>query len=263
MTTTSLLSADARGTGEALEDSGREVIAHAHAKTIASYWLDQDRPDAPLTVMTLTGAIADETADVLEHDLRALELATAHEVDAPVMAQAQLTALLDYVQGYGVRGPVPGWSELPDDDPWSRSLIPLRPTDPEPVEHHAPPPGYGSDSSAYDRIGGGRGVGEIVETLYRTVLADPALAPYFDGIDISRVKAHQYSFLNHATGGPDYYAGRSLQRSHSGLGITHEHFERLIAHLIGSLEGRAIDQHEIDAIVSRVAYYRDEIVHAD
>lgn len=246
-----------------MEDTHQQVIPHAHARTIATYWLDEHHADEPVTVLAVTGAIAEDTADHLEHDLRQLELATAREADVPVMAQAQLTALLGYVQSYGPRGPVPGWSELPDDDPWSRGLIPLRAQRGQRAETERDARDHDDHRTLYERIGGGRGVGQVVETLYRTVLADPALAAYFDGIDIGRVKAHQYAFINNAAGGPDYYAGRSLRRAHSGLGITDEHFDRLLDHLVGSLEGRGISQQEIDVIAGKLACFRDEVVDSD
>ncbi len=262
--TTSLPSAEAKGTDEPMEDDLSLVISHAHARTIATYWLDQHNPDAPLTVLAGTGAIGEETVDVLESDLRALELATTDETESPVMAQTQLTALLDYVQHYGVRGAVTGWPDLPHEDAWSRETIQLSVAEPAHADSGA---GQGMPVgemlSLYERLGGGLGVGEIVETFYRTVLADPALAPYFDGIDVHRVKAHQYAFITAAAEGPDYYAGRSLQRAHSGLGITSEHFDRILDHLVASLDGRAIDQEEIGLIVGKVARYRDEIVGAE
>ena len=44
--------------------------------------------------------------------------------------------------------------------------------------------------------------------LYRRVLADPELAPWFEGIDLDRLKAHQRSFLAAAFGGPRVFGGR-------------------------------------------------------
>lgn len=260
-TTTSLLSPGADGL---VQEQVPRVVSHAHARTIAIYWLDQHDPDHPVTLLAHTGRIGEETAARVETDLRALEFATAGEVDPPVLAQAQLTALLDYVQHHGPRDPVPGWTDLPYEDEWSRAVVRLPVKEPARVEQQPDQDASINDLvSVYERLGGGRAIAEIVDTFYQSVLADPTLAPYFDGIDVQRVKAHQYAFITAAADGPAYYTGRSLHQSHSGLGVTPEHFDRFIDHLTASLEGRGINQQEIAYVVGRIARHRDEIVAAE
>lgn len=46
----------------------------------------------------------------------------------------------------------------------------------------------GQSTSYYDQIGGAPAVREAVERFYARVTTDPELAPYFSGIDMSRLK---------------------------------------------------------------------------
>ena len=83
-------------------------------------------------------------------------------------------------------------------------------------------------ASMYDRIGGGPAVRDVVEQLYEWILADKQLLPYFDGVDISRVKRHMAALLSQVLGGPQAYAGGDLGAAHSRLAVTPEHYGRVV-----------------------------------
>lgn len=115
-------------------------------------------------------------------------------------------------------------------------------------------------SSLYDAIGGQPALLAAVETFYRRVLADPALAPYFAGIPMLRLKGHQAAFLAMALAGPAEYRGRSLCVAHAGLGITDDAFDRVAQHLVATLAVLGVEAGTIDQIVAHVASLRAEIV---
>ena len=71
--------------------------------------------------------------------------------------------------------------------------------------------GNANQRTLYERLGGeAYGIGLVVERFYRRVQTDAELEPYFGGIDIVKLIEHQRIFISFATGGPDYYAARSL-----------------------------------------------------
>lgn len=254
----------------ATEVTGKDAatISDADARTIATYWQDLHDPDAPLTVLASCGAIEPSTEHLLRRDLEILERATDDlEGDAPVAAQAQMRALLAYVEAKGPRDPVPGWGELPG-NAWDATvlLLPARRGAAAPDRNGASgppqPPPRRRFETLYEEIGGGHAVGELIEVFYRTVMADPALAPYFEGIDVHRIKAHQYAFLSAATGGPEYYVGRSIKRVHTGLRITDEHFDRMVDHLAASLRGRGADEPTVQAVAGKLRPFREDVVTA-
>ena len=71
----------------------------------------------------------------------------------------------------------------------------------------------------FDEIGGARDE-RAVDGFYERVLADPTLAPYFDDVDLGRLKGHQRSFIAAAIGGPDAYLGRAMSEAHAHLDVT-------------------------------------------
>lgn len=100
----------------------------------------------------------------------------------------------------------------------------------------------------YDDIGGAEAVAAAVDDFYRRVLDDELLAPWFAGVEVRRLKAHQRAFVTAAIGGPDEYAGRSMADAHAGLGVTPEAFARVVDHLVDALLGLGVPDEVIGTI---------------
>jgi len=114
--------------------------------------------------------------------------------------------------------------------------------------------------SAYEEIGGNTAVKAAVTVFYNRVLVDSELAGWFDGIDLSRLKAHQRAFLTMALAGPDVFAGRGLHEAHAGMSITHEAFDAILAHLATALADVGVDYAVIDTLIERLETQRSQIV---
>ena len=82
--------------------------------------------------------------------------------------------------------------------------------------------------SMYDGIGGAPAIRGVVDQLYVWILADEQLQPYFDGVEIARVKRHMAALLSDVLGGPTPYTGPDLGEAHSKLGVTSEHYDRVV-----------------------------------
>jgi hemoglobin len=80
----------------------------------------------------------------------------------------------------------------------------------------------------YDEVGGPDGVRTAVAMLYRRVVADEELGPWFRDVDLDRLRSHQRAFLSAAFGGPQVFSGRSLAEAHEGLEITDAAFDRIV-----------------------------------
>lgn len=114
--------------------------------------------------------------------------------------------------------------------------------------------------SIYDSIGGAAAVRAAVDDFYARVLADPTLAPYFTGTDMTRLKSHQRAFIAAAIGGPEIFAGRDMASAHAGRGITNADFDAVVAHLAGTLAGLGVPDETIGAIATALAPLRADIV---
>jgi hemoglobin len=109
-------------------------------------------------------------------------------------------------------------------------------------------------------LGGPDGVSVTVDDLYRRLLGDPAVAPYFAGVDLDRVRAHMTDFLVAVLDGPDRYTGRTLVTAHAGLAVTDEAFDATASHLLDALEDRAVRPEVLDRVLERVAPLRSSVV---
>lgn len=116
-----------------------------------------------------------------------------------------------------------------------------------------------SDQTIYDRIGGEATIGLIVEKLYREVMADEELAPFFAHSSHDKLKNMQRQFIAAALGGPNPYSGRSLKDTHKGRGITRHHIQLFIGHLVSALRGVNLDDDDIHSIQARINIYADEV----
>ena len=118
-------------------------------------------------------------------------------------------------------------------------------------------------TSIYAQIGGREAIAAAVDLFYDRVLADPVLAPYFTRTPMRRQKAHMRSFLAAAVGGFEIYRGRDMGAAHAHLHVTGEAFDRVVTHLVATLEELGVPEHLIGAIGGKIAPLRPQIVQED
>ena len=116
--------------------------------------------------------------------------------------------------------------------------------------------------SLYDRLGQEVGIRTAVDDFYVRVVSDPRLAPFFEGIDLPRLRRHQTALLVQVTGGPVEYSGRDLAAGHAGLGITPADFDRVVDHLVATLTSLGVSAADIGEVGAALGAHRDDIVTA-
>ena len=112
----------------------------------------------------------------------------------------------------------------------------------------------------YDSLGQSAGITTAVDQFYGRVLADPSLAPYFEGTDLDKLREHQAALLIGVTGGPENYTGRSLQLAHRRLGITDEAFDKVVGHLGATLDALGVAPDVRDQVAGALGAERGNIV---
>ncbi|MBV9315731.1 MAG: group 1 truncated hemoglobin [Pseudonocardia sp.] len=119
-----------------------------------------------------------------------------------------------------------------------------------------------TEGSIYDAIGGAESVRVAVDQFYDRVLGDEALAGYFTGIDMNRLKEHQRHFIAAAIGGPEIYNGRSMERVHAPLHIKPEEFDKVVGHLVDTLVSLGVPESIIGEIGAKLVPLKDQIAPA-
>lgn len=115
-------------------------------------------------------------------------------------------------------------------------------------------------STIYDQIGGQDAVIAVVDDFYVRVLDDPALAGFFAGSNMSRLKGKQVEFFSVALGAPETYTGLTMKDAHKGRGIQQEHFDLVAKHLIDALTAAGVPEDLVGQIIGAIAPLADDIV---
>jgi len=114
--------------------------------------------------------------------------------------------------------------------------------------------------SIYETIGGEEALSAVVGDFYTRVLADPELAGFFAGTNMSRLAGKQVSFFAAALGGPVSYTGPSMRDVHRGRGIGQQHFDLVAGHLVAALGAANVPAPVIEQIAGTVTPLAADIV---
>lgn len=121
-----------------------------------------------------------------------------------------------------------------------------------------------SSPSIYDQIGGKIAVSSLVVKLYKKILSDETLQPFFERISIERLQASQSAFVTMALGGPNKYTGRTLRVAHQHLvetGLSDIHFNLVARYLKDSMKELSIPAHLIDQAMAIVESTREDVLN--
>jgi hemoglobin len=120
-----------------------------------------------------------------------------------------------------------------------------------------------SDVSVYDLLSDDRqAMHSVTGALYKKVLADELLAPYFGGVDIDRQVSMLAEFLAMAFGGPHAYTGRSLRTAHAQLpGLTDMHFDLVVGYLADTLREFGLADGDIATVGAVAETVRDDVLN--
>ena len=110
----------------------------------------------------------------------------------------------------------------------------------------------------YDAIGGQPVVAAVVEEFYQRMLADPGLAPFFSGVPLSRLIAHQNAFLAKLLKGKPT-TSEPLRAAHRDRGITDRHFDRVAQHMIETFRSLGASETLIGQVSERIWALREDI----
>lgn len=117
-----------------------------------------------------------------------------------------------------------------------------------------------AEPTIYEAIGGDTALVAVVDDFYGRVLADPDLAGFFAGTNMTRLKGRQVEFFAAALGSPLPYTGASIRDAHRGRAIAQRHFDLVAGHLVASLVAAGVPDATVTQIVAAIAPLASEIV---
>lgn len=104
-----------------------------------------------------------------------------------------------------------------------------------------PAPKRGSERTVFDKLGGWPALEAAVTKFYEKVVADPLLAPHFEGIPMEKQRQKQLQFMALAFGAKDApYMGKAIDVAHRKMiqeaGVGLEHFDHVADHFVTTLQ---------------------------
>ena len=118
-------------------------------------------------------------------------------------------------------------------------------------------------ATIYEGIGGESTVRRFIDGMYVRILGDIVLGPFFNGVDLKRLKEQQVAFFSQALGGPARYKGPEMRPLHAHMPIEQRHFDRVAQHLVASLKSLQVEKEAIDEILAVVAPMARDIVNTE
>ncbi len=118
--------------------------------------------------------------------------------------------------------------------------------------------------SLYERIGGESAVIAAVGKMYDKILDDEELAPFFENIDIDRLRRSQSAFVTYAFGGPNQYTGKSLRVVHKKTvenGLNDRHFDLVATHLKAAMQELNVPGELINEALAIVGSTRADVLN--
>lgn len=115
----------------------------------------------------------------------------------------------------------------------------------------------------YERIGGEAAVRATVIKMYDKILDDNELAPFFDSIDVDKLRLSQSAFVTYAFGGPNHYSGKSLRSAHASAvsqGLSDRHFDLVASHLKSAMQELNVPEPLIDEALTIVGSTRKDVL---
>lgn len=121
-------------------------------------------------------------------------------------------------------------------------------------------PDGGGGASLYDRLGGRQAINGCVTEFYTRVLADPELAPFFEGVDVEALTHMQQEFFAAALGGPPTQSGSTLADTHAGRGIQPRHVASFTGHFIDTMLTRGLPPDAVAEVADRITLLAQDVV---
>jgi len=117
--------------------------------------------------------------------------------------------------------------------------------------------------SLFTDLGGSSGVETLVESLYRRVLGDPRLAPFFDGVDMAVQRRKFRAFFLTVIGTPQARSTIELRAGHAKAvenGLSVEHFSAFVQHLEEALHEHQVSPGAVGQILENVARTKEDVL---
>jgi hemoglobin len=121
-------------------------------------------------------------------------------------------------------------------------------------------------NTLWDRLGGEKGVGEIVDKLFASLAKDPKLNAVQkekpSPEKVQQIREEVIDYISSKTGGPRKYEGKTMKAVHAGMQITGEQFDLFVDYFKAVLDNQGVKEADVKTLVDAVNSTKKDIVEA-
>jgi hemoglobin len=116
-------------------------------------------------------------------------------------------------------------------------------------------------SALYEKIGGQATIEKVVDDLHKRIKADNSVNTFFAKTDMAKQRGHFIAFVSQLLEGPKQYAGRPMEKTHTGMSVQPQHFDAVAKHLSDAMAASGVSAADASAAMARVANLKASIVN--
>lgn len=114
--------------------------------------------------------------------------------------------------------------------------------------------------SLFEQIGGQPTIEKVVDNFHQRILADASVSAFFAKTDMNKQRTHQIAFFSQLLDGPQTYAGRPMDATHTGMSLQQGHFDVIAKHLADAMTSSGVSADNAKAALDKVATLKGAIL---
>ncbi len=115
--------------------------------------------------------------------------------------------------------------------------------------------------SLYDRLGGAKGIAQIVDDVLANHLKNPVVKTRFEnGTDLTHLKKMAMEFFCAGAGGPEAYTGKDMMAAHKGMNINEQEYLAVMDDIVGALAKNKMGDDTVKDVVAILYSLKGQVI---
>ena len=118
-----------------------------------------------------------------------------------------------------------------------------------------------AESSLYIRLGGSKGIAQIVDDTMEAHLKNPVIKTRFESVkDLQRAKQMAQEFFCAGAGGSEAYTGKDMITAHKGMNISEQEYLAAMDDIVGALSKNKISEDAMKDVIAILYSLKGQII---
>jgi hemoglobin len=115
--------------------------------------------------------------------------------------------------------------------------------------------------SLYDRLGGAKGITQIVDDVLANHLKNPVVRTRFEnGTDLEHLKKMAMEFFCAGAGGPEAYTGKDMMAAHKGMNISEQEYLAVMDDIVNALSKNKMGDDTVKDVIAILYSLKGQVI---